>query len=439
MQTDRQHYRGLVAAFALALASAACSGGGTAATSLPDGADTTAPPASTTEAATTTVGGTAQPAATPLLIWAAEEQLPGFRGPAAEFEEATGVPVQVRPVSAEAAIDLLDRPARPGGSPDLFVAPHYWLGKLAAAGIAEPIDLGARAEEFLPVAVEAFTQQGSLYALPYALDAAILFRNTGLAPEAPLTLEDLTAACDTLSDPARGCLGVSGGADPYRLYAFLASTGGYVFGYDPAAGFDPTDLGLDDEGAIAGYTILAGLIADGYLDPATDAGATDRFLNGRLAFMVGGPGDLTRVRAAVATGSLPGYATSPLPALAGRVAVPFLTVEGVYLNAFGEQKALAIAFLLDYLATPEAMAALCATDSQAPAHLATFDAATADPDIQAIGRSAAAGQLVPSIPEMDLIWADWTEALAAVYGGAADPATALTTAARAIRAALTAG
>ena len=66
-----------------------------------------------------------------------------------------------------------------------------------------------------------------------------------------------------------------------------------------------------------------------------------------------GPWALPDVKAAVAAGTLSGYATSPLPEILGNNAVPFVRAQGFMVNAFSERKDLALEFLLDYLATPE--------------------------------------------------------------------------------------
>ena len=287
-----------------------------------------------------------------------------------------------------------------GAGADLFLGSHESLGDLVAANLLEPIDLGTRAEDYLAAGLEAFSSGGRLYGLPYSLEAVALYRNTALAPDAPATFEDLLAVCDELGDAIDRCLAIPAG-DAYYNYAFLASPGGYIFGYDPAAGYDLADIGIDNEGAVAGATFLDGLVATGYLDGSVDYGTMTRlFFEGRAAFMWTGPWAVPDADDAVAAGTLPGYAVSPLPQILGHEAIPMVRAQGFMVNAFSERKDLALEFLLDYLATPEVMAALYEADPRPPASAAALEALAGDPDAQAFAASAAAGRPIPNVPEM---------------------------------------
>ena len=302
---------------------------------------------------------------------------------------------------------------------------------MASNGIIEPVDLGARAEEFFPVALDAFSYEGNLYGLPYAIEAIGLYRNVDLVAEAPETFEDLLAVCDELGDTVTQCLATPSG-DAFHHYPFVASTGGYIFAYDEAEGYDPTDIGLDSEGAVEGLTFLDQLVKDGVLDPAVDYGTmTSLFHEGQAAFMWTGPWALPDVQAAGVN-----YAVSPLPDIAGNEAVPFVGVQGFFVNAFSEQKALAQTFVLDFVATEDVMVALYNVGLRAPAHIASFDQVAADPDVQAFGESASAGNPMPNIPEMASVWDNLGGAIQAIYDQSADPATAAQTAANGVREAL---
>lgn len=433
-------------ALVLGLAAAACStgagrtttttAGGTTSPSSTAATTTTVPPSSTTTGAgTTTV--TAPPAG--LLVWVDEPRRAVLEAVADDFEAATGVPVQVEVVGfGDIRRRMLDQ-APLGAGADLFIGSHESLGDLVEAAVLEPIDLGARTEEYLAAGLEAFSSGGRLYGLPYSLEAVALYRNTELAPEAPATFEDLLAVCDALGETIDQCLAIPAGDALYN-YAFLASPGGYVFGYDPAEGYDLGDIGIDNEGAVAGMTFLNGLVAMGYLDGSVDYGTMTRlFFEGRAAFMWTGPWAVPDADAAVTAGALPGYAVSPLPQILDHEAVPMVQAQGFMVNAFSERKSLALQFLLDYLATPEVMAALYEADPRPPAYAAARDALAGDPDAQAFAASAAAGRPIPNVPEMAFVWAPLGEAVTAIYRQTSDPETALRTAAEAVHDALVDG
>ena len=92
-----------------------------------------------------------------------------------------------------------------------------------------PIDL-PNPDDYYDIAIGAFSIDGTLYGLPYAVEGMALFRNTDLVPDAPATFDDLLAACDALGDAIDNCLGVPAG-DAYANQAFVQGFGGYVFGY----------------------------------------------------------------------------------------------------------------------------------------------------------------------------------------------------------------
>ena len=423
---------GLLLAFALV--AAACGGGDSAddttTTAAPAETTTTAAPETTTTAAPETTTTTAAPEVEPLLIWADETRTPVIEAIAADFEAATGVPVQIELKGFGDIRGDAVQQAPLGEAADIFIGAHDWIGELAVNGIVEPVELGSRADEFFPVALDAFSFEGNLYGLPYAIEAIGLYRNTDLVPNAPATFEDLLATCDALGDAVTQCLALPAGGDAYHHYPFLASTGGYIFQYDPAArAYDASDIGLDSEGAIAGFEFFNSLVADGVIDPAVDYGTmTDLFFNGNAAFMWTGPWALPDVQASGVN-----YATSPLPAINGNTAVPFVGVQGFFVNSFSDQKALAQTFVLDYVATVDVMTSLYDVGLRAPAHIAAFDVVASDPDVQAFGESASNGNPMPNIPEMAAVWDNLGNAVQEIYNQAGAPADVLATAAQAVK------
>jgi arabinogalactan oligomer/maltooligosaccharide transport system substrate-binding protein len=423
---------GLVMVFGLI--AAAC--GGTAETTTTAAATTTAAP--TTTMATTTTAATTTAAVTPLLVWADETRVPIIEAVAADFEAATGVPVEVQLVGFGDIRTNMVQQAPLGEGADVFIGAHDWLGELVANGVVEPLELGERAADFFNVALDAFTYDGKRYGVPYAIEAIGLYRNTALVPDAPATFEDLLATCDALGDAVTQCLALPAG-DAYHHYPFIASTGGYIFAYDGVS-YDPTDVGLDNAGAIEGFTFLDQLVKDGYLDPAVDYNTmTNLFYNNQAAFMWTGPWALPDTKAAVEAGTLSGYATSVLPEILGNTAVPFVGVQGFMVNAFSQQKALAETFVLDYIATKDVMTELYNVGLRAPAFIESFNEVATDPDVQAFGESAAAGQPMPNIPEMASVWDFLATAVSAIYNQTATPEEALTTAADGVRAAIAGG
>ena len=394
---------GLVLAFALV--AAACGSDDTGEEST----TTTEATTTTTEAPTTTT--TAAPATTvpaedlaPLVVWTDEKRAPVIEGIAPAFTEATGIEVQVVLVDNESMKDEVTTKAPAGEGPDIFIGAHDWVGELAASGVVAPIDLGGRDSEFTETGLNALKWDGTQYGLPYVTEAVALYYNTDLVPEAPKTMTELTAACDAAGDAVENCLGVPGGndgGDAYHHHPFLSVLGGYIFGYDPATGFDVEDIGLGNDGAIAGAKVVEALVSDGYLASTNYDDAKNLFLAGTEAFWLTGPWEVGSLQ----DQSDVNWSVTTLPTIDGNDMMPLVGVQGFYLSAFSENTAVAEEFLLSYIATDETMLALFEADPRGSAYVATIDAVSGDPVNATFALSATTGQFMPNVPEMGAVWA----------------------------------
>lgn len=432
---------GLVLAFALVVT--ACGDD--------DAADTTAAPtttaaATTTEAPTTTEAATTTEAPTtteamvpPLVIWADETRTEVLGPIAADFEAATGIPVDIQLVGFGDIRGQIQEAGPAGEGADIFIGAHDWLGEMVANGIVAPIDIGATADEFYGIAVDSFTLGGELYGLPYAIEMVSLFRNTDLVPDAPATFADLLAACEAIADQITNCLGVPAG-DAYANQAFIAGFGGYIFGF--AGGFDATDVGLDSDGAVAGATWLNDQVVAGVLDPSIGWDESrDLFNQGQQAFMWDGPWQTSNVPAEVPFG------VSPFPAIDGNQPVPFVGVQGFFVSAFSEQALVALTFITEYLAAEDAQYNLFVEGGRPPAHIGAYALAAADPITAGFGDAALAAPssvLMPNIPEMSAVWGALGDAISVIYNQSygddvADAAAAMARAATQVRDAIAGG
>ena len=170
------------------------------------------------------------------------------------FGEAEGVTVAVLEVPFDKIRDHLSTAGPAGEGPDIIIGAHDWLGELVTNGVVAPIDLGAAADLYAHVAVKAFTYDGALYGVPYAIENIALIRNTELVPEAPATFEELEATALALQ--ADGTVDVplalqQDPADPYHNYPLFSALGGYVFGQNEDGTYDADDLGIDSPGGLA--------------------------------------------------------------------------------------------------------------------------------------------------------------------------------------------
>ena len=416
---------------AFALLAAACGGSS-------ESTDTTVPsePTETTvapETTTTTVAATTTAAGEPidLVIWADEKRAPILETLAPKVLEETNVNLVIEVTVFDDLREQVTTAAPAGEGPDIFIGAHDWTGEMAASGISAPIDLGGRDAEWFPVALEAFNYNGELFALPYQSEAVALFYNTDLVPEPPTTLDELTATCDAL-DSIDNCWAVPGGgdgADAYHNYSFVSALGGYIFGWNATTGLDPTDVGLDNEGAIAGMTVLEGLVKDGYVGNVNGGDAQTQFQDGKAAFFLSGPWQLSGFDEL----AIP-YGVAKLPTIEGNAMRPFIGAGGWFINQFSENTGLAEAFLLDYIATDEVMVALYEADPRNPVYKTAFEAVTEGNQIaETFALSGADGSPMPNIPEMNNVWGPLGDQILGVRNLQIDATTAMQNAAEQVR------
>ncbi len=429
---NRQWKLFVVLLVALSLIAAACGEGEAETTTTTQAATTTTAAPTTTEATTTTTE-----ALTPLVVWADDKFAPIIEQISAPFTDETGVPVEVTLIDYQDMREQIVTAAPAGEGPDIFIGGHDWLGEMVESGIAAPIDLGAKSSNFTDVSKNALNWGGTQYAMPYAQEAIALYYNADLIETPPATVEELTASCDELGDAISNCWGVQGGgaaADAYHNFPFVSVFGGYIFGFDPATGFDTADIGLNSEGAIKGITLMEDLVAGGYIDPIDEDDAKQLFLDGQEAYFMSGPWWLNTWNEAGIN-----YGVTVLPTADGSPMGPFVGVRGFYLSEFGESKAIAAEFLLNYIATDETMLALHEADPRGPAWIPTLEAVADDPTIAPFAESATNGQFMPNVPEMGSVWEPLGNQLMAVRRGELDAATAMDNAAEQVANAIAGG
>jgi arabinogalactan oligomer/maltooligosaccharide transport system substrate-binding protein len=352
-------------------------------------------------------------AASTLTVWVDSERVDALQGAADSYEEKTGVKVDLVGKSVDDMKDDFIQQVPTGKGPDIVMGAHDWLGELSTNGVVAPLELGDSASDYLPVALQAATYDGTVYMLPYAVENIAVLRNADLVPEAPTSFDDMVS---------KGTFVVEQGAEgnPYHLYPFQTAFGAPVFGTDDSGSYDPTDLQLGSEGgfAFADWLAAQGKNGTGVLNTDIDGEiAKQQFLDGTAAFWLTGPWN---VGAAVDAGI--NVAIDPVPSPTGETASPFAGVKGFFVSAESKNKVAANDFLVNYIGTEDVQLALFKAGNVLPALTAAADTAASDPIIagfQAVGADAVP---MPAIPAMGSVWQFWGVAEAAIINGA-DPAS----------------
>jgi maltose/maltodextrin transport system substrate-binding protein len=370
-----------------------------------------------------------------LTIWADEKRAPILEAVATEFEAAYGISVVIHEISFGELKGKYLIAAPAGEGPDIIIGAHDWVGELAAGGLLAPVHL--KAEEralFTRVGLDAFSWGGDLYGFPYIMEAVALFYNKDLVPQPPRTFEELITVAKRLTDREAGKYGfLWDAANFYFTFPLLSAQGGYVFAMKDGA-LDPADIGLANQGAIAGGELILRLVREGIIFPGVDYGTmAGLFTAGNCAMVINGPWFIGDVRAARIN-----YGIAKIPTIAGRTPRPFVGVHGFMINALSENKIIANEFLKSFVFTKEVQLQIWRADPRIPTFIPAFEAAevAADPDMVAIGLSAADGIPMPNIPEMGAVWASMGPALSHIIAERLSPAEALAAAVVEIRAAI---
>lgn len=352
-------------------------------------------------------------AASKLTVWVDSERVDALQGAADSYEKKTGVKVDLVGKSVDDMKNDFIQQVPTGKGPDVVMGAHDWLGELSTNGVVAPLELGDSASDYLPVALQAATYDGTVYMLPYAVENIAVLRNADLVPAPATSFDDMVS---------KGKFVVEQGAEgnPYHLYPFQTAFGAPVFGTDEGGNYDPTDLQLGSEGgfAFADWLAAQGKNGTGNLNTDVDGEiAKQQFLDGTAAFWLTGPWN---VGAAVDAGI--NVAIDPVPSPAGQTASPFAGVKGFFVSAESKNKVAANDFLVNYIGTKDVQLELFKAGNVLPALTAAADEAASDPIIagfQAVGADAVP---MPAIPAMGSVWEFWGVAEAAIINGA-DPKT----------------
>ncbi|MFJ3472846.1 extracellular solute-binding protein [Microbacterium maritypicum] len=346
-----------------------------------------------------------------LVVWVDAERVDALQGAADAYQEKTGVKVELTGKSVDDMKDDFIQQVPTGKGPDIVMGAHDWLGELSTNGVVAPIELGDSSEDYLPVALQAATYDGTVYMLPYAVENIAVLRNAALVPAAATSFDDMVS---------KGTFVVEQGTEgnPYHLYPFQTAFGAPVFGTDDTGSYDSTDLQLGSEGGFAFADWLGAQGAAGVLNTDVDGEiAKQQFLDGTAAFWLTGPWNV-----GAATDAGINVAIDPIPSPTGETASPFAGVKGFFVSSESKNKVAANDFLVNYIGTEDVQLELFKAGNVLPALTAAADTAAADPIIagfQAVGADAVP---MPAIPAMGAVWQYWGVAEAAIINGE-DPTT----------------
>ncbi|MFS0726045.1 maltose ABC transporter substrate-binding protein [Paenibacillus sp. 1P07SE] len=265
-----------------------------------------------------------------LVVWESKEQLAYMQELAAAFEAEYGVPVKIEELAGGEQGGRLATDGPSKLAADVLTMPHDQIGQAVTAGLLLPNDVFEEETRatMVEAAITASSYDGVLYGYPKSVETYGLFYNQDLMPEAPQTWDDVIAFAKDYNDPGQNKYAIMWEFVGYYTYPFIGSFGGYIFGDDNT---DPSDLGLNSEGTVEGFTFLRSLreILPMNAGDVTYDVKTQLFQEGKLAMNIDGPWSVAAFKDKV------NFGVVPLPQTPeGSPSMSFSGVKSYYVNSY---------------------------------------------------------------------------------------------------------
>jgi maltose/maltodextrin transport system substrate-binding protein len=337
------------------------------------------------------------------------------------FEKLSGVKVVVQ--HPEAAPDKFQAAAGAGKGPDIFCWPHDRVGEWAKSGLIVPIRPPKKIrDEIEPSTWDAFTWGGQVWGYPLAIEAIGMIYNKALVKSPPATFDEVFALDKELAkQDKKAILWVH--SQTFFTWPLLAGAGGQLFGRDAKGNLDARAIGVNNDGAVVGATLLQRLVKEGLMPAGTKyPDMESQFAAGKTALMINGPWAWDNVKKAKID-----FGVAPIPAVVpGKPSKPFVGVLGCMITAPSKIKDIAREFIENHLLKIESLKTVSAdVPLGTPANKAYFQELSGDPLIAATMVNARNGEPIPNIPEMGRVWPALDAALEAVTQGRQTPKEAL--------------
>jgi maltose/maltodextrin transport system substrate-binding protein len=359
-----------------------------------------------------------------LLVWIGGDK--GYRGLAEvgkRFEKDLGIAVKVE--TPEGLTDKFQAAAQSGKGPDIVFWAHDRLGEWADAGLLKSLEIKDDFKaNFIPMSWEAVTHNKQIWGYPIALEAVSLICNKKFVTTTPpVQLSEVSAFAKELKSRDPNVIAIMWDYNtPYFSWPFLASGGGYPFKKIPG-GYDVTNIGVNNEGAVKGLQAIVELINAGVMPKGASYSVMDQKMNSNeLAMMISGPWAWANLRKSGIDIDL-----APLPGVDGNPGKPFVGVLAGLINRSTPNSDLAIQFVEKYVATSDGLKTI---DADVPIGVPALKAlsdemAAKNPLIKTTYDNAVNGDVMPNIPQMGKFWSSMATAFQIATNGQASPKAAL--------------
>jgi len=213
-----------------------------------------------------------------------------------KFKEETGVKIEVIDSNFFEIRQKYPIAANASDAPDLILAQAADLGTLVEADTLRPIEFVDQSFEnrFASIAFDSFKYDGKLYGIGYSADAYGIVYNKNLISEVPKTWSEFFKKAEELTiKNEKGEITQYGflinPTNYWFAYPMIARHGGYYFGKNPDGSFNPSDIGLANEGSVKAFNELLELKEKGMTVQSSEDDESiisQRFSEGKVAMMI---------------------------------------------------------------------------------------------------------------------------------------------------------
>ncbi|WP_308787623.1 extracellular solute-binding protein [Planomicrobium stackebrandtii] len=364
-----------------------------------------------------------------LIVWEDIEKADGIRDAVAQFEEENDVTITIveKPYAQQIEDLRLDGPG--GTGPDVLTMAGDQIGTAVIEGLVKEVAVEEDVQSiYTDAAMQSQMVDGKVYGLPKAVESTILYYNKDLITEEelPATLEEwYEYSKETATGDQFGFLALFD--QIYYAQSVMSGYGGYIFGQDADGNYDPTDVGLNNEGSIEGANYIQKFYDEG-LFPAGIIGEQginvleSLFTEGKAAAIISGPWNVDPF-----TDAGVNFGMAKLPELDnGENMSSFIGVKSYNVSAYSENAELAEELLV-FLANEENSRTRFEETQEVPAVEALAnDPVVAESEVaQAVAEQSIFAELTPNIPSMNEVWTPADSALQTIATGKAEPEDAL--------------
>ena len=346
---------------------------------------------------------------------------------AAAYEKESGTKVNIKSGDQLGGLDKLSLDNQSGQAADVMMAPYDRVGSLGTDGQLSEVTLsdGAKTDDKTKSLVTA--ADGKVYGAPAVIESLVMYYNKDLVKEAPKTFADLE---NLAKDSKYAFAGEDGKTSAfladwtnfYYAYGLLAGNGAYVFGDN---GKNPKDIGLANEGAIAGINYAKSWYEKWPKGMQDTEGAGNliqtQFQEGKTAAIIDGPWKAQAFKDAKVN-----YGVATIPTLPnGKDYAAFgggkaWIIPSSTKNLEGAQK------FVDFLVSTEQQKAFYDKTNEIPANTEARSYAEGKNNelTTAVIKQFQNAQPMPNIPQMSAVWDPAKNMLFEAVSGKKDAKTA---------------